>query len=101
MTAAGVGYAAVMRILTSVVALAALAASPAAVVLTPAEKDAARAIRAETMRAHVRYLASDLLEGRGPATRGDQLAEAYVDAQMERIGLEPGAPDGSWYQRFD
>jgi len=38
------------------------------------------------------FLASDLLEGRGPATRGDRLAEAYIQSQMEALGLKPGAP---------
>ena len=66
-----------------------------------AEKAAAASIRADTLRGHVRFLSSDLLEGRGPATRGDLLAQAYIAAQMERLGLEPGAPDGSYYQPFD
>jgi Zn-dependent M28 family amino/carboxypeptidase len=82
---------------------AADAATPVAApaLLTPAEKTAARQIRPELIRAHVRFLASDLLEGRGPASRGDRPAEEYVAAQMEGLGLEPGAPDGTWYQPFD
>lgn len=60
-----------------------------------------RALRPGLMQGHVRFLASDLLEGRGPATRGDALTREYVAAQMERIGLEPGAPDGSWFQFLD
>src|SRR6185369_3790731 len=67
----------------------------------PAEKSAARQIRPELIRAHVRFLASELLEGRGPASRGDRLAEEYIAAQLEGLGLEPGAPDGTWYQPFD
>jgi Zn-dependent M28 family amino/carboxypeptidase len=80
-------------------ALTAAAATPATV--TPAEKTAAQAIRPELLRAHVRFLAHDLLEGRGPASRGDQLAQAYVAAQMEALGLEPAGPGGSWFQPFD
>jgi Zn-dependent M28 family amino/carboxypeptidase len=85
------------------ISLGAGAATPVAVptAVTPAEKAAARQIRPEAIRAHVRYLASDLLEGRGPASRGDQLAEEYVAAQMEALGLEPAAPGGGWFQRFD
>jgi Zn-dependent M28 family amino/carboxypeptidase len=90
-----------MKLLPYAVALAAAAATGRTVEVTPSEKEAAATIRGESMRARIRYLASDLLEGRGPATRGDRLAEAYVAAEMERIGLEPGAPDGSWYQPFD
>jgi Zn-dependent M28 family amino/carboxypeptidase len=80
-----------------------VAAAPAtrATVVTPAEKKAAAAIRADGIRGDVRFLASDLLEGRGPATRGDQLAQAYIAARMEAIGLEPAAPGGGWVQPFD
>ncbi len=55
-------------------------------------------IDAAELKGHVRFLASDLLEGRGPATRGDQLAQQYLAAQFEAMGLEPGAPDGGWLQ---
>src|SRR5262244_2807300 len=72
-----------------------------AVQITPAEKAAAKTITADSLRAHIRFLASDLLEGRGPATRGDQLAEEYVSAQMESFGLKPAGPNGSWFQSFD
>jgi Zn-dependent M28 family amino/carboxypeptidase len=70
-------------------------------VITPDEKAAARVIRAESLRADVRFLADDLLEGRGPATRGDQLARTYVRTRLEGMGLEPGAPGAGWDQVFD
>jgi Zn-dependent M28 family amino/carboxypeptidase len=70
-------------------------------VVTNDEEAAAAAIREHRLRADVRFLASDLLEGRGPATRGDRLAQAYVASRFEAIGLEPGAPSGSWFQPFD
>jgi Zn-dependent M28 family amino/carboxypeptidase len=70
-------------------------------VVTPAEKAAAATIRPEVLRAHIRFLAHDLLEGRGPAARGDQLAEAYIVSQFEALGLEPAAPGGGWLQSFD
>jgi Zn-dependent M28 family amino/carboxypeptidase len=92
-------------ILTSLLILsAATAAAPAPAgkpALTAAEKAGARAIRPSALRADVRFLAHDLLEGRGPGTRGDRLAQAYIASRMEAIGLEPGAPDGSWFQPFD
>ncbi len=74
------------------------AATPAPPV-NPAEKAAATAITEEVLRGHVRFLASDLLEGRAPASRGDLLAQQYVQAQMEALGLEPGAPGGGWLQK--
>ena len=87
-------------------ALAALLAAPAPaeakpVLIRPEERSAAQAIRPELLRGHIRFLASDLLEGRGPATRGDRLAQAYIAAQLEALGLEPAAPGGGWLQSFD
>jgi len=57
----------------------------------------AQTFRPEAIRAHMTFLASDLLEGRGTATRGHRIAAEYVAAQYELAGLEPGA-NGSWYQ---
>ncbi len=70
-------------------------------VLTTEERAAAEAIQEHRIRADIRFLASDLLEGRGPATRGDRLAQAYVASRFEAIGLEPGAPNGTWFQPFE
>lgn len=64
----------------------------------PPDPEALGAIRPEALRAHVAFLASDALEGRGSGTRGHALAAAYVATQFEGLGLEPGAPDGSWRQ---
>ena len=50
-------------------------------------------------RAHLRFLASDLLEGRGPGTRGDELTQLYLETRLAAYGLEPGGPDGQWVQR--
>jgi hypothetical protein len=74
------------------------AATPTSPV-TAAEKTAAQAITENVIRGHVRFLASDLLEGRAPASPGDALAQQYIQAQMEAIGLQPGAPDGGWLQK--
>jgi len=70
-------------------------------VLTNEEKGAAATVQEHRLRADIRFLASDLLEGRGPGTRGDRLAQAYVASRFEAIGLEPGAADGTWLQPFD
>ena len=81
----------------SAAGLLALAAAPVAPV--PEEADTAAAtITDKTLRAHVQFLASDLLEGRGPSTRGDALARAYVASQFEALGLEPAAPGGGFVQ---
>lgn len=49
-------------------------------------------------RAQVQFLSHDLLEGRGPATRGDELARAYIAAQFLALGLEPLGELGSFFQ---
>ena len=69
--------------------------------LPPGARAAAAEIDAHTLASPVRFLASDLLEGRGPATRGDRLTQEYLAAQMEFLGLEPGGADGSWLQPFE
>lgn len=63
------------------------------------QQAARKAIGETTLRADIRFLADDLLEGRGPGTRGDQLAQRYIATQFELLGLEPAAPGGQWYQK--
>jgi hypothetical protein len=57
-------------------------------------------IRPEALRAHMEFLADDLLEGRGTGTRGFQLAANYVRAQFEEIGLKPAGVSGSYFQNI-
>jgi Zn-dependent M28 family amino/carboxypeptidase len=52
----------------------------------------------EAVRAHVEFLADDLLEGRDAGTRGYDIAARYVATQMEGLGLKPGNGE-SWYQQ--
>jgi hypothetical protein len=84
---------------TILLAAAALAATTAGPLVSADQKRAAQEIAPELLRAHIRFLSSDLLEGRGPATRGDRLGEAYVQSQMESLGIQPGAPGGGWIQK--
>lgn len=53
----------------------------------------------ESFRAHMAFLADDLLEGRGTGTRGQELAARYVGAQFEALGLTPAGAAGTYYQR--
>jgi Zn-dependent M28 family amino/carboxypeptidase len=55
-------------------------------------------ISGEKIRAHVKYLASDELEGRGVGTRGEKLATEYIASQLKLEGLNPGGDDGTYYQ---
>ena len=43
--------------------------------------------------AHLRFLSSDFLEGRGIGARGGQLAEAYLEAAFRAQGLAPAFGD--------
>lgn len=50
------------------------------------------------LRGHIQFLADDLLEGRGPGSRGDELTQLYLKTQFRIHGLQPAAPDGSYIQ---
>ncbi|MCL6544457.1 MAG: M28 family peptidase [Bryobacteraceae bacterium] len=56
-------------------------------------------ISAERIRAHVKFLAHDLLEGRAPGTRGGQLAVEYLAAQFALVGAKPAGENGTYFQR--
>jgi len=66
-----------------------------------AAEQAALQIQGEYMRGIVAEISDDRYEGRGPGSRGDALARNYLAAQMEAMGLQPGAADGSWEQPFE
>jgi Zn-dependent M28 family amino/carboxypeptidase len=55
-------------------------------------------IRPEGLRAHMNFLADDLLEGRGTGTRGYALAAKYIQSQFEEMGLRPAGTDGTYFQ---
>jgi Zn-dependent M28 family amino/carboxypeptidase len=67
----------------------------------PVQAIAKREITRGTLEAPIRFLSSDDLEGRGPATRGDQLARLYLSTQLEALGYQPAGPGGQWQQPFD
>ena len=62
---------------------------------------AAEMIDAADLRRIVAELASDRYEGRAPGTRGDELTLRFLERELERLGFEPGLPDGRWRQSFD
>lgn len=72
---------------------------PAIPGLPPAARAAADAIHPENIRAHVRFLSLDLLEGRGPGTRGAELAAEYIATQFALDGLKPAGENGSYFQK--
>jgi aminopeptidase YwaD len=63
---------------------------------------AARARVSEaSVRAHLEFLASDALNGRGSGTRDEQIAAEYVGAHFRRLGLKPGGTGGSYVQAVE
>jgi len=61
--------------------------------------DAAMAsIRPEAIRADMRFLSDDLLEGRGTATRGFDIAAKFMATQFEGMGLQPAGDNGTYFQ---
>jgi Zn-dependent M28 family amino/carboxypeptidase len=56
-------------------------------------------INPERIRAHVRYLSHDLLEGRGTGARGGDIAAEYVATQFALAGLKPAGDNGTYMQR--
>jgi Zn-dependent M28 family amino/carboxypeptidase len=69
--------------------------------IPPAVKSAEASVDAEKIRAHVRFLADDLLEGRYPGLRGGELAARYIATQFALYGLQPAGDNGSYYQQID
>jgi Zn-dependent M28 family amino/carboxypeptidase len=61
---------------------------------------ALEAIDAQKMQAHIKFLADDLLDGRGIGTRGSEIAIKYIAAQFESMGLMPGGENNTYIQRF-
>jgi Zn-dependent M28 family amino/carboxypeptidase len=67
--------------------------------LPASARAAASSIDPEKIRAHVRFLSLDLLEGRGPGTRGAELAAEYIATQFALAGVEPAGDNGAYFQR--
>jgi hypothetical protein len=67
--------------------------------LPTAASAAAAQIDGEKIRAHVQFLSLDLLEGRGPGTRGAELAAEYIATQFALAGVEPAGDNGTYFQK--
>jgi Zn-dependent M28 family amino/carboxypeptidase len=72
---------------------------PMSVHFPPAAIAAFQKIDAERIRAHVRFLSHDLLEGRGTGQRGGDIAAEYIATQFALDGLKPAGDNGSYMQK--
>ena len=55
-------------------------------------------ISADRLRAHIKFLSDDRLEGRGTGARGGELAALYIAEQFEAMGLKGAGAKGSFWQ---
>src|SRR5258708_659609 len=76
-----------------------LATAPEIAGLPPAARAAADSIDGERIRAHVRFLSLDLLEGRGPGTRGAEEAADGIATHFALNGVKPAGENGTLFQR--
>ncbi|KAF0193917.1 MAG: aminopeptidase, partial [bacterium] len=61
-------------------------------------------INSNDMLEHVKKLASDEFEGRGPSSKGEELtikylSDNYLSDNFQKLGLKPGNPDGTFFQK--
>jgi Zn-dependent M28 family amino/carboxypeptidase len=72
---------------------------PVSVQLPAAAFAAMQTINPEHIRWHVRFLAHDLLEGRGTGQRGGDIAAEYIATQFAEYGLKPAGDNGGYLQK--
>jgi Zn-dependent M28 family amino/carboxypeptidase len=65
---------------------------------SPAANSAIPEMNKENIRAHVRFLSHDLLEGRGTGQRGGDIAAEYIATQFALYGLKPAGDNGTYFQ---
>src|SRR5262249_17148706 len=74
-------------------------ALPAIAGIPAGAANAMAGIDPEKIRAHVRFLSDDLLEGRGTGQRGGDIAAEYIATQFALYGLQPAGDNGSYLQK--
>jgi Zn-dependent M28 family amino/carboxypeptidase len=85
-----------MKRLASLATAFALSACTSAV--TTGTGSGAASVSADRMAADIAAVSADAFLGRGPATRGEELATNYIRQRLQAAGLQPGGPNGSWFQ---
>lgn len=58
------------------------------------------AITADRLKAHLEFIANDLLEGRDTPSRGQDIAAWYVATQLKLWGVKPAGDDGTYFQKI-
>jgi Zn-dependent M28 family amino/carboxypeptidase len=70
-----------------------------AVAASAADRGPWSEVHTDAIRGHVEFLAADLLDGRATASRGHDIAAAYVVSQFRQAGLQPGGDDDGYLQK--
>jgi hypothetical protein len=58
-------------------------------------------ITVEELKQHVKYLASDELEGRKSGSKGNEIAARYIADQFKSYGLLPAGDNQTYFQNFN
>src|ERR1041384_5216923 len=61
-------------------------------------REALAAIDSAGLLGHIKVLGSDKFEGRGPGSKGEEETVQYITAQLKKLGLKPGNPNGTYAQ---
>jgi hypothetical protein len=86
------------HLVCAAVALALALPAGAAPAATDPSDAAMESIRPEAIRAHMNFLADDLLEGRGANSRGYEISARYMATEFESMGLTPAGDAGTYLQ---
>ena len=81
----------------SIIFASALVATTTVAIAQRAEPD----FSADRFKAHVAFLADDLLEGREAGTRGHEIAARYIASQFALLGVKPGGDDGTYFKKVE
>ena len=80
------------------IALTIVALATTAISQRPSRPAASSQISEDRLRAHIKFLSDDRLEGRGTGARGGELAALYIAEQFEAMGLKGAGAQGSFWQ---
>src|SRR5215469_17858374 len=86
------------RIAICLAILATLSVMQAQPGLPPEAQKAMNSIDSEKIRATVKYLSDDALEGRGTGQKGGDMAADWIAAQFKSYGLQPAGDNGTFFQ---
>ena len=72
-----------------------------AAVLLAAGMASAQDVSGQRLSDGIREISGDAYQGRYPGTEGERMTLAWLQAQYEEMGLEPGGPNGQWTQAVE